>query len=141
MVRQMAMLLVLLALAPGLSGCSLIGLGIGATVTTYKTVQPPYEGSLAHGDEVRVLIAPPTPTPDKPSVTRFPRSYDGMYVGVRDDAMVLGVRRPRAIPLRDVQKIELVTGSHWRAGLGVGLILDAVAAIVVGHMIARFSGS
>ena len=133
MVRPPAMLLVLLALVPGLSGCSLIGLGIGSAVTTYETVQPPYERHLAAGDEVRVTVTPQSPSPEPPTATWFSRSTEGKYALVRDDAIVLDAARPeqRAIPLRDVQSIEVFKGSQWKTGLLVGGILDVVAVVLV----------
>ena len=142
MSRHGTMLVAMLAFAPALSGCSFIGLGIGSAVTTYETVQPPYETGLAPGDEVRVLVAPPSPSAETPSVTRLPRSVTGKYAVVRDDALVLDVtrRRSRAIPLRDVQKVELVTGSEWATGLLVGALLDVIAASTLAIVVSSAYG-
>ena len=51
----------------------------------------------------------------------------------------------RRIPLRDIRRVDVSTGSRWATGLGVGFAIDLTVAVVLGvvaaSMIKRnFSG-
>lgn len=101
---------------------------VRAACAATEHVEQDAQRSLAPGDEIRVRVAGAS------------TSVNGVVGLVRDDALVIGQRRPQAIPLGDVQKVEVVTGSQWAAGLIFGAILDATAIFVANDVIHYYGG-
>lgn len=101
--RRALALFALVMLLDTASGCTLVGLGIGAAVPRYEP------GSPAEGDRIRV------------------GEVEGRYEGVRgDDLVVTTDGGPRRIAKREAGAVEVAKGSSWKTGLVVGGFIDAV---------------
>ena len=110
-------------------GCTLIGLGIGATTPKYERVEPPYD-SLAVGTDVRVLRADRDPDD---AVTGEYRGPHGRYLFI--DTEWGG----RAVDERNIAEVQRRSGSYWAEGLAVGVALDVIAGSLLAVEIANSS--
>lgn len=115
-----------LVLSLAASGCSLVGLGIGASTPKWETRHLQADGSLdvshvADGDTVEVI-------------RRDAGIVDGRFRGLSGD--VVHVERSDGYDLtimkRDFDRIRYERGSYWAAGLVIGLAAD----LLVGSAIA-----
>jgi hypothetical protein len=115
-----------------LTGCSLLGAGIGSAVPRYEEA-PAAARTLHVGDEIRVVLFEPASGRDS-----LPRAgggeIDGRYAGIHDgmlEVTVDGMVEPRQIPLTDVMEIRTRKGSYWLAGLATGAFVDAALVTFV----------
>jgi len=109
-------LLLLVCSSFGCTGCSLIGLGIGSAI-------PKWEDDVA------------------PKSLEWNGKGEKPVVEVRADdegregppgLVVTTAGGERRIPLPDVQRVDVHTGSYWAEGLGVGAAIDLTVAILLG---------
>lgn len=114
---------------PLLSGCSVIGGFAGANTGQYETWAESSAGgalrrnpgffALHRGDEVRVE-------------SRSARAYEGRYLGARHDR--LGVETDSGefwVPLNEVERVEIRTGSYTGLGVALGIAVDAAVLVSV----------
>lgn len=119
----------LVAAFPLLCGCSVIGGFAGASTGQYETWaessaggalrRNPGLGALRRGDEVRVE-------------NRSSRAYEGRYLGTRHDR--LGVETDSGefwVPLNEVERVEIRTGSYTGLGVAAGIAVDAAVLLSV----------
>lgn len=107
---------------PALSGCTLVGLGIGASTPSYEQVPPPY-ASIEPGRDVRL-----TTTPVRSEEPWPPPHVYGRFRSADEGAVVL---EDRTIPRRDVERVDVRTGTYWKTGLLVGACFDVTLAISI----------
>ena len=120
----------LVAAASCSTGCSLIGLGVGAAVPRWEhDVSPEKIASYQDGTEpvrLDVKVAPEVAqTYSVPTATR------AWYSG--NKGLVVTVATPngeRAIPFRELEHVDVKVGSWWAQGLEAGLVFDLVALFV-----------
>jgi hypothetical protein len=153
--RWLAIFMVACALC--CTGCSLIGLGIGAASPRWERNVPPEEiesyrvegkppdvdvqlGTPAHpepwwvaGSFVR-LSADGKTRPSSNSTGTFTYEYEPRTLVVATDANEWG------IPLQDIERVDVRRGSYWATGLGVGFALDVAAALVTAVLIGTLEG-
>lgn len=112
------------------TGCSLIGLGIGAAVPRWKRdVGTSYVETYP---ESRVAVYTAEDLP--PVVGWYERTIkvdSGSYLVLETDD------GRRTIPYVKAQRVDLRSGSHWDEGLAIGLVPDIAALIVAGWAITR----
>lgn len=137
------------------SGCSLVGLGIGAAIsrkTTYgesKPAGPALQEAvarqrIAEDDEVVIETKPASPEigpPEAPVVVPLPAEVAGRFRAIDPQAIHLGgenTTNTLSVPLERVDVAHVSHGSYWAGGMFLGLALDAiwvpVAIVVVNAM-------
>jgi hypothetical protein len=115
----------LVALLATSSGCSAIGLGIGAATTRPE----------------QVIVTPTGPLPEDVRYEKVRVGYraddrkdewiEGRYQGVRDGTLISSNDTgEHAIPLTSVREVRVKGGSYWATGLIVGAVID-VALVVI----------
>jgi hypothetical protein len=131
-------LLAVVALLPS-TGCSMIGLGVGALAGA----DTPRYDEVIRLDAEQQLPAPGT----KLRVTVVgDGELAGRYVGLRDGALVLSNRvaeRPapteRVLPMASVREVRAENGTYWARGAGLGFVLGlCIDAVVVGVVLSNF---
>lgn len=117
----LACVLAALALA-FLSGCSVIGLCVGAAVPMYKPVEPAHAESIPPGTDVEIEASAPRSGDPTEHVTGKLASVDGGHLSVvsPDDNHVHDVRLGR------VRELNAKTASYWPVGLFAGALIDVV---------------
>jgi hypothetical protein len=135
--------LALVALVVASTGCTLIGLGVGAaagaSTERWKTVDvnasPPSSGEVVHA---RFVAA------------GHDRWVEGSYGGVRNGLLVLwssaeapcergephddGTRvdsRECLIPLQSLRELRIRGGTHWERGLGIGAAVGGAIDLTI----------
>ncbi len=112
-----ALLLMLLATWL-LSGCTFIGLGVGAATPRYVPTE-----TVSVGDDVRVDTGSTEVSGDV--IGTSPSS-----VGIASGGRVIDV------PRKTIKTIERRSGTNWLMGLGIGFAIDATLATAVGIAVA-----
>lgn len=136
LVRASLSFLALVALLATSSGCSAIGLGIGAAIPRFDTTD--------HQMEVRVTDDQPSPLPAVGDDTRVWVTWrqdlwaKGLYQGVRDgEVIVSNDKGEHAIPLGAISEMRVVhrarvrRGSYWVTGLAMGAVIDTIVIVAL----------
>jgi hypothetical protein len=126
----------LVALVATSSGCSAIGLGIGAAIPRFDVTD--------HEIEMRVTDGQPSPLPAVGDDTRVWVTWredvwaKGLYQGVRDgEVIVSNDKGEYAIALgaisemRVVRRVRVRRGSYWLTGLAMGAVIDALVLVAL----------
>lgn len=119
------------------TGCTLVGLGIGAAIPKKQTYEE--KGGFTAGERVARAFDDEKIDPgDAIEVDTFgppaPRRVEGTVEGIDPRAHVLGISsgsRVDAIELERIRRARVEHGSHWMTGMFVGLGADSVAALTV----------
>lgn len=124
MMHRARALLVIGAVVCATSGCTVVGLALGATSPAYDkstTLEALREGQRKDdaptGPDVRVGLSDGT-------------DVDGAYVG--ETLGVVGLATGRGlttVPVGDVKRVDEKTGSHWARGLLIGGAIDIALVI------------
>jgi hypothetical protein len=118
----------IIALALAASGCSLIGLSIGAATPAYDKPT-----TLSHLENNR-SAEPPEPGPDLRVVARDHAedvTVDGAYASQTVDTLRLKTKRGYAIVRNDaIRGIDERSGSRWATGLLIGGAIDLALVIL-----------
>ncbi len=124
MMQRAGALLVISAVACATSGCTLVGLTLGATAPAYDkptTLEALREhqrkDNVATGPEVRVALSDGT-------------DIDGAYVGETLGVVGLATNRGlTTVAVGEVKRVDEKTGSHWARGVLIGGAIDIALVI------------
>lgn len=145
------------------TGCTFVGMGIGAAIpkeTTYGAegpAGPALERAAAkerieRGDYVIVNVSPPpvqlTSAPPEegadigpPPPPTLPRKMEGEFQSVRQGILTLDSDDYHAqVPLDRIEKARVSRGSRWLEGMFIGLALDAIAGGVAAAVLSQWGG-
>lgn len=116
----------LVALLATNTGCTLIGMGVGAaaggSVDRYSTVTP-IDPLPPARSEVRVRVASPGNTEAR---------IKGIFAGVCDGALiVLNDSGEHAIALEAFRDLRVKNGTDWRTGLGIGAAIGGTVDLAL----------
>ena len=117
-------------------GCSAIGAGIGAAVPTFETTTP---SQLQPGAQVVAHTSQGTITGSYVGEARAGKEELDLVIAreVLEPRHWSWVTTSQHIRLRDIDRLERKTGSHWATGFGVGLVIDiALTALGIGFGVA-----
>ena len=153
--RALSVFLVLVILST-CSGCTLVGLGIGAAIpkkTTYEVSEGEPIGEtlraaavredLEVGDDMDVTVQPAPAAPEigPPIAVRIPRVVSGRFHSLDPSRLRLdGEDYFAEVPLERIEKVRVAHGSHWLGGMFFGLACDGVVASVALSIILSLKG-
>lgn len=110
--------------AVALTGCTLVGTGLGASIPHYESRDWQRE-EIPLGTTVRVRVR---------SVGGDSTNADvvGRYGGVRDGLLTItdSDEREHAVPVSDIVSVDVKSGTEWKKGLLLGAAADAVIVTV-----------
>lgn len=109
--RHALPLLAAIGLAPSLSGCGLVGLGIGAAIPKYERVRA--DSPLDRGTRVELRTAPH----GEWTKARYESSGERALTIDTDDGW-------RDVPLEEVKEMRIQRGTYWLPGMLFGGLLD-----------------
>ncbi len=152
LLRRLVLSAVLLAASAVLSGCTFIGMGIGAasdaSSNAHQAVAYDRVPAIREGTDVEVYAHPP----DSPSDNAYAEKVvEGEFKGVRDDRIILETTDRRCepsserctaiIPRSSVAMVEKKpsTGGWWKGAL-VGLVIDVTLVVALAAATSRSGG-
>lgn len=160
MARRALSLFLVLVILSTCSGCTLVGLGIGAAIpkkTTYGVSEGQPIGEtlraaavredLEVGDDMDVTVQPAPATPPEapdigpPIAVRIPRVVSGRFHSLDPSRLRLdGEDYFAEVPLERIEKVRVAHGSHWLGGMFFGLACDGVVASVALSILLSLKG-
>lgn len=150
--QRWLVLAILASGAFGSTGCTLLGLGLGAAVPRWKSAPAGEVGVYAdEGDDVDVQLRAGSVSGSysgmiakgsSPNSTAIYVSNPGTVVvpGQWPALVLITDKGERRIQLPDAQRVDVRKGSHWDVGLGVGVALDVIVAMTVGILVLGVGG-